>query len=168
MVQKTAMTVRQEAAMEHAIDPTGRSGQQWAAWNAMFSLKDSETGLPQPLFDWKTGKINGSVIRNWGRYDITRMVQRRWRTLEPVVLNDVRLVCGEEDSFFLNRAVEKFKQKVDELRGETPFGDGYILLVPEANHDTIGAKTFIRWNEEMRKHLQKHGLQDADPPAKME
>jgi len=56
-----AMTVEQENRMERAIDPQGRSGQQWDAWEAMFSPRDPVTGLPVPMFDTETGAIDRAV-----------------------------------------------------------------------------------------------------------
>ena len=156
----TVMTVKQEVAMEMAIDPDGRSGQQWAAWNAAFSPRHEQTGLPIPMFDPRTGAIDRNVVELWSKYDITRLVENRWKELSPIVLNRVRLVCGDVDSYFLNRAVERFKSMIDRNRGDATFGDGYILMIEGATHETIARLTFIRWNEEMRQHFIRHGLQD--------
>jgi hypothetical protein len=81
----------------------------------------------------------------------------------------VRLACGEWDSFFLNRAVERLKTKTDGLRGEQS-GDGYILLVPRATHETLPRSIGVRWNGEMRTYLIELGLQDDDekPATKQE
>jgi hypothetical protein len=156
----TAMTVRQEVAMELAIDPDGRSGQQWAAWNAAFSPRDERTGLPMPMFDPRTGAIDRTIVERWSKYDIARMVETRWDELRPIVLNRIRLVCGDLDSYFLNRAVERFKAIIERKRGEATAGEGYILMVEGATHDSVSRKTFIRWNEEMRDYLIRHDLQD--------
>ena len=165
LVAKPTMTVRQEVSMETAIDPDGRCGQQWAAWNAMFSPRDPATGLPMPMFDARSGAINRNIVREWAQFDITKMVSEDWNRFGPIVLNKMHLACGEEDSYYLNRAVERFSAAVEKLRGEAR-GEGYVLLVPGANHDALTARIFMRWNDEMRKHLQWHGLQDADVPAK--
>lgn len=161
------MTVRQEVGMEQAIDPEGRSGQQWAAWNSCFSPRNPDTGLPVSMFDPTTGAINKNVVEHWSRFDIARQVQSRWKELGPTVKSKVRLVVGDTDSYYLHRAVERFKALVERLEKEDPQpGSGYIAIIPYADHDTIIAKTFMRLNDEMRKHLQQHGLQDADPPGK--
>jgi hypothetical protein len=164
------MSVRQECAMEAAIDPNGRSGQQWDAWEAAFSRKDAETGMPTRMFDRKSGTLNKPAIRNWGRYDISQQVVIRWPKLGPVFLDRVRLAVGEDDSFFLNRAVELLAKMIQEQKERYPETlpqnpKGYILVVPGADHSTIEGKTFQRWNQEMRAHLQANGLHDPDPPA---
>jgi hypothetical protein len=94
------------------------------------------------------------------------MVASDWKRYGPVVMNQVHLACGTEDSFYLNRAVERFKQKVEELEGDQKEKvPGYVLMVEKATHN-IEPKIFQRWNNEMRSYLQANGLQDADaPPA---
>ena len=146
------MTVREEAQVEFALDPDGRSGQQWDAWEAMFSPRDPETGRPAPLFDARTGRIDRQVLEHWGRYDITRLVLANWDHYGPILIQRVRLVCGTLDSFYLNRAVERLKSAMETRRGEQE-GPGYILLVDGATHNNIGNYTFARWNEEMRAYL---------------
>jgi S-formylglutathione hydrolase FrmB len=153
------MTVRQEAQMEHALDPTGGSGQQWAAWDAMFSPRDEATGMPQPMFDGVTGAIDKSIFNNWSHFDIAKLVTGNWNKYGPVMIDKVHLACGEWDSFYLNRAVERFKQKVDALRDDAP-GSGYIILVPRATHETLLGVVGTRFNTEMREHLIKNGLQE--------
>ncbi len=153
--------------MEHAIDPNGRSGQQWDAWNAAFSPKDVQSNQPRRMFDPISGAIDRSVVDSWSKYDISKLVSSRWNELGPVVLNNVRLMVGNEDDYYLNRAVERFKNTVETLQKSQPISQpsppaGSIEIVPKANHNTIHAKIFMRWNQEMRTHLQKNGLQDMD------
>jgi hypothetical protein len=165
----TLMTVRQEARTEHALNPDGGSGQQWDAWEAMFSPRDSVTGMPKPMFDATTGAIDQEVVSEWAKHDIARLVTENWDQYGPIMTNNVRLACGEWDSFFLNRAVERLKTKTDGLRGEQS-GDGYILLVPRATHETLPRSIGVRWNGEMRTYLIELGLQDDDekPATKQE
>jgi S-formylglutathione hydrolase FrmB len=168
--QVVTMTVRQENLMEYAIDPTGHSGQQWDAWEAMFSPRDEATGMPRPLFDPMTGKIDREVVEHWKRYDIARAVREGWEELGPVVKSRVHLAVGDEDNFYLERGVQGFAATVEEQNGGPldDEGGGYVLIVPMANHGTLSAKIFQRWNKEMREHLQKHGLQDLElPPARV-
>jgi S-formylglutathione hydrolase FrmB len=160
-----AMTVRQEGGMEMAIDPEGRSGQQWDAWDAVFSRKDPASGMPRRMFDRKTGVIDKSVLRDWSRYDISQVARKKWQVMGPVLMDRVRLYCGELDSFYLNRAVEKLKQVVEEqkqlfpdIKGAT--GEGFIEIVPEADHGSIIPKTHDQIVKQMRDYLIAHGLHD--------
>lgn len=149
--ESVAMSVRQENLMEHAMDPSGGSGQQWDAWEAMFSPRDEELGMPRPLFDATMGAIDHAVAEEWEAFDIARLVafnpQKR-----GVLANRVRLACGTHDSFYLNRAVEHLRVIV-ENRGAT--GDGYIWLVEGATHGSIHGHTRERWSREMREFLQQ-------------
>jgi len=162
--QVAAMTVQEEAAMEFAIDPDGRSGQQWDAWEAMFSPRNPETGQPLPMFDPVTGDIHSTVLRHWARFDLTRIMTRNWPQYGPAMIDRVRVVCGSNDSYYLNRAVEKLKTLVDAKRGEST-GTGYVKLIEGADHSTVSSHVFEQ-NTEMREHLIKHGLQDAEAPKK--
>ena len=160
------MTVRDEALMEWAMHPRGGSGQQWDAWEAMFSRRPRGrenlpgiSALPRPMFDAVTGKINRNVVEHWSRFDITRMVAQDWERYGPIVTERIRLVCGELDSYYLNRAVKRFKAMVREKAGEHE-GPGYVRLVEFADHGNIRANTFIQINEQMRAHLREHGLHE--------
>ncbi|MCP3902905.1 MAG: esterase family protein [Planctomycetes bacterium] len=164
---RVAMTVREEGLMERAIDPGGGSGQQWDAWEAMFSPATPDgqrgagpfVGRPRPLFDAETGRIDRAVVEHWRRFDITRLVTGDWERFGPIVMGRVRLSVGGWDSFYLERAVIRFKEKVDRLAAEGGgwTGPGYINVVPEATHGTLGSKIFQRVNREMREHLREHG-----------
>jgi len=150
------MTVAAECTIERALDPRGRSGEQWDAWEAMWSPRDPETGDPRPMFDARTGEIDRSVAEAWRRHDIHARLVRGWDTLGPVMLGKVRLFCGEYDNFYLNRAVERVRRLV-ELRsaagnhGEVP---GYIEIIEFASHDSVIDLTTERMHLEMIEHIR--------------
>jgi hypothetical protein len=153
------MTVRDEVHMERAIDPHGRSGQQWDAWEAMFSPRDPATGLPRPLVDDVTGRIDREVARHWSRFDIRRTLAENWERDGAVFTGRVRLACGTLDSFYLDRAVGLLAAQIEE-RGGHRGGPGYIRLVDGATHGNLTSRIFADWNEEMRAHLREHGLHE--------
>lgn len=165
---RVLMTVREEVGVEHVLGPDGDSGEQWGAWNAMYSSKDPATGWPRRMFHPRTGAIDRSIVdRDWRRYDIAALVEREWARLGPIVADRVRLVCGARDSFYLNRAVERFRERVETLKDldaragrPPPGGHGYIEIVPRATHETIVPLTTMRFNKEMIEHLRRHGLHD--------
>ncbi|MHC4976037.1 MAG: alpha/beta hydrolase-fold protein [Planctomycetota bacterium] len=144
-----AMTVRQENLMEFAMDPTGGSGQQWDAWEAMFSPRDEGLGMPMALFDAQTGRIDREVAEYWKRHDIVRLV-----AFNPMMLSTfahrVRLACGTQDSFYLNRAVEFLDTAV---RNRRDYGQGYVWLVEGATHGSVRREIGDRWSGEMREFL---------------
>jgi len=161
---QVTMTMREECLMEFAMDPIGRSGQQWDTWESMFSPRDARTALPRPMFDSITGAIDRDVVCTWSRFDLAGLVEADWRRCGPIVTQRVRLLCGDLDSYYLDRAVKKFKAKVERLAEESGGwnGSGYIHIEPFATHNTITSKVFQRVNEEMREYLRGRGL--AQPP----
>jgi S-formylglutathione hydrolase FrmB len=163
---RVMMTVREEVGVEHVLGPHGDSGEQWGAWNAMFSAKDPTTGFPKRMFDPVTGAVNRAVVEEaWSAYDIAKRTEREWATLGPVFAQKVHLVCGDRDSYYLNRAVERLRDKIEALKDKdvaagrpAPSGPGYIELVPRATHETVVPLTTIRFNKEMIEHLRRYGL----------
>jgi hypothetical protein len=147
------MTVEQECLMEHAMAPQGRSGQQWDAWEAMFSPHDVAAGAPRPMFDAQTGSIDAEVVEHWSAYDIGRLVTGDWDRYGPVLMQRVRLACGTADSFYLDRAVELFKADAEALAGKWE-GPGYIMLVDGATHGSVVHRMRRRWDQEMGDYLK--------------
>ena len=109
------------------------------------------------MFDAQTGAIDKTIVQHWMQFDISRMVDSDWEHYGPIIKNKVRLMCGELDSYYLNRAVSRFKTMV-ETRQDGVVGLGYILLVPNADHGTLTSMVYQRINNEMRAHFQAHGL----------
>jgi len=179
-VEKIRMTVREEVGIERAMAPAGDSGQQWSAWLAMFSSVDPATRRARWLADPLTGVIDRQIVeRDWSRYDIARLVEGRWESMKSL-LPRIRLVVGEQDSFFLERAVRRFAERVvpklegsgtlppSEIEDRVPPGEvrlgngpGYIWIVRNASHENIVPLTTLRWNLEM-----KQWLGQADRPSR--
>lgn len=167
-MEKVLMTVREEIAMERAIDPSGASGQQWDAWQAMFSPPDATGSMPRRLADPQTGAIDRVLVRDfWSPYDISRVVEKRWSKLDPLLRTKVRVLVGDRDNFYLERAVRKLAAKIETLRAATGAkADGAqpdrpcIEILPGATHDTAAVISRGRFALEMRAHLKRHGLGD--------
>jgi len=160
------MTVRDECLMEYAIHPLGGSGEQWDAWEAMFSPFDPETGYPKRMFDRRTGAIDREIVNtSWAAFDMTRRIDRDWERYGPIVIGRVRLFCGELDNYYLERAVERFGAVVAKRRGDLE-GPGYVELIPDQTHSTILRFMTQRIGREMREHLERHDLVRPQwPPA---
>ena len=67
--------------------------------------------------------------------------------------------CGSVDSFYLNRAVERFREKIALQRGSED-GAGYVELIEGADHHTVVRAIHARWRREMIEHLRNHELHD--------
>jgi hypothetical protein len=152
------MTIEEEIAMERSLAPDFTSGEQWCAWNAMFSGRDSITGLPLAAFDLETGVIDRAVIdRDWSRYDISRLIREDPNRYGPILRDRVRLLCGDADSYYLNRAVERLIKISATARAglENPEGPGFIELVPGATHGSIVAIAIPRFHPELRRLIDQ-------------
>lgn len=147
------MTIEEETRMEHAIDPGGTSGEQWSAWNAMFSGLDRTTGRPRSAFDLRSGCIDREVIlQDWGRFDVAQRLREDPERVGAVLNDRVRILCGDRDCFYLDEAVRRLR---DELRAagemfDLSDGEGSIEIVEGATHDTIVGPAMRRWLPELR------------------
>jgi hypothetical protein len=151
------LTVAEELAMERAIAPGGTSGEQWDAWNAMFSPIDRATGLPQRAWNPDTGALDAFIIEaGWVPHDIALLTLENWDRVMPIFRDRIRLVCGSHDSFYLERAVKHLKGIVDSR--QTAEGDGYIEIIDGADHATIVPQTRQRWFGEMRSFLEANSI----------
>ncbi len=161
---RVVLTIEDEISMEHAISPNGTSGEQWAAWNAMFSSRDKETGLPVMAYDETTGEIDHvAITKDWMPFDIAQMSKRDWPRYEPIFRDKVRILCGNQDSFYLERAVGNLKRFVDNQGKED--GSGYIEILENHDHNSIVPAIRERWYREMRKMIADAPLENP-PPAK--
>jgi hypothetical protein len=152
-LDRVLMTVEDEMNMERALAPDGTSGEQWSAWNAMFSGRDPSTGLPRAGFDLATGAIDHEVIaRDWSRFDITARLRRDPERYAPILRDRVRIMCGSRDSYYLERAVRQLAETLDDV--DPPSDDkvhaGSIEIIDGATHDTVVGHAMSRWLPEMR------------------
>jgi len=153
-LDRVLMTVEDEMNMERALAPDGTSGEQWSAWNAMFSGRDPVTGRPVAAFDLATGRIDRDVIeRDWSRFDITARLRRDPAQYAPILRERVRLMCGSRDSYYLERAVRRLAETLDDVDPRDPDAAptaGSIEIIDGATHDTVVGHAMSRWLPEMR------------------
>ncbi|MCA9289476.1 MAG: hypothetical protein KDA25_00005 [Phycisphaerales bacterium] len=151
------MTVRVEAAIERVLGPDGRSGEQWAAWDAMFSPRDPATGLPKPMFDRVTGRIDPDVVSVWRARDLAAQLVADWDLYGALFEDRIRLACGELDSFYLDGGVRLLADRIRQRRSHPErSGSGYVWLIPRATHN-VAAATTMRWLAEQKRYLADHG-----------
>jgi hypothetical protein len=128
-------TVRHECQVENVLGRGGRwwlSGKDWCAWNATFGPRGSD-GWPRPLWDGKTGVIDRSVVENWKRYDLRKVLEDNWSVLGPKLRGKIHIWVGDADSYFLNNAVHLLEKS---LRKANPPFEGKIVFAPGQGHTT--------------------------------
>ena len=106
------------------------SGEQWGSWNAVYSPRGRD-GLPEPLWDPPTGKINPAVVESWKKYDLHLILQQNWKTLGPKLRGKLHIGAGEMDDYYLNNATHLLDQF---LSGATPAFEGKIVYGPGKRH----------------------------------
>ena len=130
---KVTLTMRQEVGAENLL---GRgncfttSGQQWGAWNAVFSPRGDD-GLPVPLWNPQTGKIDRAVAQHCKKYDLHLVLAENWKALGPKLRGKIHIASGEADQYYLNNAVhllDEFLAKAD------PPADAKIVYGPGKGH----------------------------------
>jgi hypothetical protein len=113
-------TVRQEMYYERAVGPNGRSGGQWAIWEALFSPVGPD-GYAAPIWDRVTGEIDREVAAYWlENWDLTNHLVTNWNTLGPKLAGKLHVTVGDMDSYYLNNAVELMEQAFAGLENPSP------------------------------------------------
>jgi pimeloyl-ACP methyl ester carboxylesterase len=147
------MTIRQEARGEDMLGPDNTSAQQWDSWFAAFGPKNSN-GNPAALFDPVTGQIHTNIAEHYQKFDIGLLLRKNPSGLVPLFRNNVRLVVGTEDSFYLNEAVALLDAELTQL-GRAPTDRGYVKMIP-GDHGSIFSSEAVRsFPKEMLEHLRK-------------
>lgn len=113
-------TIRQEMGYERAVGPNGRSGGQWAIWEALFSPVGDD-GFASPIWDRVSGEIDHDVAEYWREnWDLTHHLTTNWESLGPRLAGKLHIAVGDMDSYYLNNAVERMEMAMAELSNPTP------------------------------------------------
>jgi hypothetical protein len=124
----TLMLFEENSAYEVALGSKGRSGEQFDAWQAVYSPV-GEDGYPKPIFDKRSGVIDHEVAAYWhDHYDLRAILEKNWPTLGPKLRGKLHLYCGSADTYFLNDAVYKMEDFLKSTtnppyEGEVKYGD---------------------------------------------
>jgi len=131
-------SVRHECQLERVLGRRGRwelSGRDWASWNAVYSPRGQD-GFPRPLWNGQTGAIDRRVAEAWKKYDLKHVLETNWQELGPKLAGKIHIWVGDSDDYFLNAAVRRFKDCMDQ-RSDPKF-DGTILIEARAGHASGG------------------------------
>ena len=109
----TIWTMEQENHWELALGTNGRSQLgQWDIWQAVFGPQ-GEDGYPAPIWDKATGAIDHAVAAQWRPMDIRWYLHKHWASLGPKLAGKIKVWVGDDDTFFLNDAVELLQDFLD-------------------------------------------------------
>lgn len=107
------------------------SGGQFSAFTALFSPK-GDNGLPKPMFDPITGKIDREVAEYWRKHDLKDYVKSNWETLGPKLQGKIWAWTGDMDNFYLNPALRAFNEMLKTM--DNPKSDASINFTPMKGH----------------------------------
>jgi S-formylglutathione hydrolase FrmB len=126
-------------------------GGQLESFEAVFSPR-GPGGLPRPLWDRRTGKVDPQVARAWERYDIRLVLERNWAALKLRLAGKLHVYTGSEDTFYLEGAVALLKESLRILGS-----DAVIEIIPGKDHgNLLDAAMRQRIAREMAEQFRNH------------
>ena len=158
---RVTLTVFHESRGEDILGPDNTSGQQWDSWFAVFGPKNAR-GNPAALFDPESGALDPAVAAAYRKYDLGELLRRDPARYLPLFRKNIHLICGTEDSFYLNEAVQLLS---DEL-GKHPrdaADTGYVKLVPGDHGSVFGHEAMRAIPGEVLAHFRAAGHVSAGP-----
>jgi hypothetical protein len=143
----------EEVQFEYVLGTHGRSTEQWNIWQAVYSPQGSD-GYPVPIWDDQTGVIDKKTAQYWhDHWDLTAVLQRDWATLGPKLEGKIHVQAGEGDTYFLNNAVHRMKNMLDQTRN--PHSDANFQFGPGAPHCYTGGPDEYTMQENNRTWAQR-------------
>ena len=116
-------TLEEANHWEYALGTHGRSGDQFDAWESVFSPV-GEAGYPRRIWDKVTGEIDPVTAAYWKEhYDLAQILARDWQTLGPKLRGKLRIYVGGMDNYYLNNAVQEVEKF---LRAADPPADAVV------------------------------------------
>ncbi len=103
-------TVRNAFDYDQATGDKGRSGGQFAAWDALYSPVGAD-GYPKPLWNPATGELDREVAEYWDEhYDIARRLKNNWSTLGPKLRGKLHFAAAITDNRYLNESLHLLQE----------------------------------------------------------
>ncbi len=84
------------------------------------------------------------------------LLRKNPNELSPVFRNNIRLVVGTEDSFYLNEAVALLDAELTKL-GRASMDRGYVKMIPGDHGSIFGSEVVRAFPTEMLEHLRRAG-----------
>lgn len=136
--------------MESTLGPGG----QLHSFEAVFSPRGTD-GKPVLVWDRKTGAVNTEAAKQWEKYDIRLVLERRWKELGPKLKGKLRVHMGDQDTFYLEGATLLLKKSLADLGS-----DAVVEMHPGKDHSNIMSPDFReRLRREMAEQVREISLQ---------
>ena len=124
-------TVEEQNRYETMLGTRGRSGDQWDAWESVFSPVGDD-GYPRRIWDRESGAVDPVTAEYWREnYDLAHILKRDWATLGPKLRGKLRIYVGDMDNYYLNNAVYGVEEF---LKGANPPAEAVVEYGDRAEH----------------------------------
>ena len=114
---KEVMTLEDIAKQEQVL---GDYGGQMNSFNWVFSPRGRD-GLPESLFDLRTGAVDPDVAKAWEKFDIAEVLRKNATRLRPLLQNKIHLTVGTADTFHLDEPARLLEETLKELKINATF-----------------------------------------------
>ncbi len=149
---RVVLTFRGFAEMERVLGYGG----QLHSFEAAFSPRGPD-GLPLPVWDRKSGRVNTDVALSWKKFDIRLILEENWPALGPRLLDKLHVFAGGQDTFYLDGAARLLQESLRQL-SDNPV----VEIHPDKTHGSLLTKQLRqRIDQEMATSFLKHHAADV-------
>ena len=162
-------TIEQSNLRELVLGTHSRSGDQWDAWEAVYSPVGSD-GYPKRIWDKRTGLIDPAVAAHWrAQFDLARILQRDWATLGPKLRGKLTINVGRADNFFLDGAVTRVEELLRSIQ-DPPSDARFDYGASDehcwsGDHEHANVISRLTYTQRFVPQLAAHWLATAPPGA---
>lgn len=96
-------------------------GEQIHSFDAVFGAYDEEGDQIRLVIDPQTGDINKKALQFWKRYDISLLLRENWDKFKNEIDNKILITVGDQDNFYLNKAVYLLDDEMRKLNSNMKF-----------------------------------------------
>ncbi|KPK66261.1 MAG: hypothetical protein AMS21_02835, partial [Gemmatimonas sp. SG8_38_2] len=148
------LTSEQRNRWELVNGTKGRSGEQLDIWSAVHGPLGDD-GYFKPLFDKRTGVIDGEVAEYWrDNYDLLKHLKINWKTLGPKLAGKLHVYTGTMDTYYLNVAVKEMEAWM--ATTEDPHYPGFFMYGDGEGHCWSGPVSTAERLKEIASHALRH------------
>jgi hypothetical protein len=144
----------------------GRSGEFLDSWSAIFGPVGAD-GYPQPIWNHETGEINHQVAEYWRiqGFDLRDYLERNWSTIGRSLIGKLHFAVGEMDNFYLNNAVYRIQEFLENGTTKPPYGGSFKYGRPQIGHEWFG---YDPWPMALLSEMAEQVSKSAPPDSHVE
>ncbi len=160
--------IQDEYRYEQTVANKGRSGGQWAIWQALYSPVGPD-GYPMPLWDPETGAIDPTVAEYWREHwDLSYILERDWTQLGPRLKGKLHFAVGMTDNYYLEEAVYLTQERLEALTNPPAYATfqygfrGRHSWIGHSSNDPERQMTYAEFIDVMADYVIRNAPAGAD------